>query len=144
MLSNCGAGEDIESHLDSKKIKPVNPKGNQSWIFIGRNHAEAETPILRPSDVKSRFTGKDPDAVKNWRQGKTEDEMSGWHNWLSGYHFELAQQDCEGQVSLVCCSPWGRKESGLIEQLNNDLSFSIYQFQFSLLFLLAQYLVSHN
>jgi len=112
MLSNCGAGEDIESHLDSKKIKPVNPKGNQFWIFIGRTHAEAETPILWPFDVKSRFTEKDPDAVKNWGQeekGETEDEMSGWHHWLNGYNFEQAKQDCEGQGSLVCCSLWGRR-----------------------------------
>ena len=74
MLSNCGAGEDIESPLDSKKIKPVNPKGNQFWIFIGKTHAEAETPKPWPSDVKSWFTGKYPDAVKNWGQEKRERE----------------------------------------------------------------------
>ena len=146
MLSKCGAGEDTESPLDSKKIKPVNRKGNQSWIFIGRTHAEAETPIIWPSAVKSRFTGKDPDAVKNWGQeekGETEDEMSRWHHWLNGYNFEQAQQDSEGQGSLGCCSPWVHEELDLTEQLNNNLSFSPCQFQFFLLFLLGQYLVSH-
>ena len=74
----------LESPLDSK-IKPVNPKGNQSWIVTGRTNAEAEAPILWPLDVKSRLTGKDPDAGKDWRQeekGTTEDEMAGWHHWI--------------------------------------------------------------
>ena len=76
----------LESSLDSKKIKPVNRKGNQTWIFIGRTDAEA--PILWPSDVKSQLTGKDPDAEKDWRQvekGTTEDEMFGWHHRLDGH-----------------------------------------------------------
>ena len=81
----------LESPLNSKKIKPVNPKGNQSWIFIGRTDAEAEAPILWPPDVKSQFTGKDPDTGKDWRQdekGTTEDEMVGSHHWLDGHEFE--------------------------------------------------------
>ena len=81
----------LESPLNSKKIKPLNPKGNQSWIFIGRTDAEAEAPILWPPDVKSQFTGKDPDTGKDWRQdekGTTEDEMVGSHHWLDGHEFE--------------------------------------------------------
>ena len=79
------------SPLDCKEIQPVQPKGNQSWIFIGRTDVEAETPILWPPDVKNWLTGKDPDAGKDWRQeqkGKTEDEMAGWHHRLDGHEFE--------------------------------------------------------
>ena len=77
----------LESLLDSKEIKPVNPKGNQPWIFIRRTEAEAEAPILWPPDVKSWLIGKDPDARKDWRQEKrmTEDEMVGWPCWLNGH-----------------------------------------------------------
>ena len=81
----------LESPLGCKKIKPVNPKGNQSWIFIGRTDAEAETPILWPSDVKNWLIGKDPDAGKDWRQEEKEmieDEMVGWHHGLNGHEFE--------------------------------------------------------
>ena len=123
MLLNCGAGEDFESPLDSKEIKPVNPKGNQLWIFIGRTDAEAEAPILWPSDAKSQLIGKDPDAGKDWKQrekGVTEDEMVGWHNGLNGLDFEQTLGDGEGQGSLVCCSPWGGKECDMIELLNNN------------------------
>ena len=84
MLLNC-VSENLESPLDSKEIKPVNPKGNQSWILIGRTDAEAETPILWPPHAKSWFIGKDPDAGKDWRQeekGTIEDEMVEWHQWL--------------------------------------------------------------
>ena len=96
----------LESPLDCKKIQPVNPKGNQSWIFIGRTDAEAETPILWPSDVKSWLIKKDPDAGKVLRQEKgiTEYEMAGWHHWLNGREFEQVLGDGEGQGSLVCCS----------------------------------------
>ena len=106
----------LESPLDCKEIQPVHPKGDQSWIFIWRTDAEAEALILWPPDVKSWFTGKDPDAGKDWRQeekGGTEDEMVGWHHWLNGHEFEQAPGDSEGQRSLVCCSPWGRKESDM-------------------------------
>ena len=83
MLSNCGAGKTFESSLDSKEIKPVNPKGNQPWIFLGRTDAEAEAPVLWPPHAKSRLIGKDTDAGKDWGQekGKTEDKMAGWHHW---------------------------------------------------------------
>ena len=102
----------------TKEIKPVNLKGNQSWIFIGRTDAEAETPILWLLDVKNWLLGKDPDAGKDWRQeekGMTEDEMVGWDHWLNGHDFQHA---ADGQGSLACCGPWGRKESDTTERLN--------------------------
>ena len=111
----------LKCPLDSKEIKPVHPKGNQSWIFIGRTDAEAEVPTLWLPDGKSQLIRKDPDAEKEWRQeekGMTEDEMVGWHHWVNGHEFEQAPGDGEGQGSLVCCSWWGHKESDMIEQLN--------------------------
>ena len=104
-----------------KKIKPVNPEGNQSWIFIGRTDAEAETPILQPPDAKNWLTGKDPDAGKDWRQeekGTSADEMVGWHHRLNGHEFEQAPGVGDGQGNLVCYSPWGHKESDTTERLN--------------------------
>ena len=98
-----------------QEIKPVNPKGNQPWIFVGRTDAEAEAPVLWPPDAKSWLIGKDPDAGKDWRQKEkaAEDEMVGWHHRLSGHEFETLG-DSEGQGSLVCCSPWVcRVECGL-------------------------------
>ena len=100
------------SPLDYKEMKPDNPKGNQSWIFIGRTDAEA--PILWPPDAKSWFIGRDPDAGKDWRQeekGTTENEMIGWHHWLNGHESEQTQGDGEGQGGLACCNSWGHKES---------------------------------
>ena len=99
----------LESPLGCKAIQPVNPEGNQSWIFIGRTDVEAETPILWPPDAKNWLIGKDPDAGKDWRQekGMTEDEMVGWHHRLNGHEFE---QVGDGQGSLMCCSPLGCKE----------------------------------
>ena len=87
----------LESPLDSKEIKPVNPKVNQPWLFIGRNDAEA--PIFWPPDVKNWLTGKDPDAGKDWRQEEkvaTEDEMVGWYHRLNGHEFEQTAGDGEG------------------------------------------------
>ena len=94
-----------ERHLDCKKIKPVNPKGNQSWIFIRRTDAEAEASILWPPDAKNWLIRKDPDAKKDWSEeekGTTEDEIVGWHHWLKGHECEQAPGDGEGQGSLVC------------------------------------------
>ena len=105
----------LESPLDCKEIKPVNSKGNQPWMFIGR--IDAEAPILWPSDAKSRLIGKDPDAGKDWGQEEkwaTEDEMIRWYHWLKGHEFEQTLRDGEGQGSLACCSPWGHKESDTI------------------------------
>ena len=113
----------LQRPLDSKEIKPVNPKGNQSWIFIGRTDVEPEAPILWPPDAKSWLTGKDPDARKDWGQekkGTTEDEMVGWHHWLNGHEFEQTLVDSEGLGSLAYCSPQGRKESETTELLNNN------------------------
>ena len=98
----------LESPLDSKEIQPVNPKGNQPWICIGRTDAEA--PIFWPPDTKSQLFGKDPGAGKDWRQKEervTEDEMIVWYYWLNGHEFEQSPGDSEGQGSLVCCSPRG-------------------------------------
>ena len=108
----------LEIPLDCKEIKPVNPKGNHSWIFIGRTDAEAETPILWPTDGKNWLIGKDPDAGKDWRQeekGMTEDEMVGWYHRQDGHEFEQALGVGDGQVSLSSCSPWSLKESDTIE-----------------------------
>ena len=109
----------LESLLDCKEIKPVNPKGNQSWIFIGKTDAEA--PILWPSDVKNWLTGKDSDAGKDWRReekGTTEDEMAGWHHWLDGHESEQAPGAGDGQGGLACCRPWSCKELDVTERLN--------------------------
>ena len=111
-------GKILESPLDNKEIKPVNPKRNQLWIFIGRTNAKAEAPILWPLDAKSGLIGKDPDAEKNKRQEEkrmTEDEMVGWHHRLNGHEFEQTPGNV-GQGNLACCSPRGCKD--LTEQLN--------------------------
>ena len=120
----------LESPLDCKEIQPVHPKGNLSWIFIGRTDAEAETPILWPPDVKNWLLGKDPDAGKDWRheKGMTEDEMVGWHHWLNGHEFEQALGVVDWQGCLACCCPWGRKELDMTEQLNwtDDIDMLFY------------------
>ena len=113
----------LESPLDCKEIQPVNPKGNQSWIFIGRTNAEAKASILWPPDMTSQIIRNDPDPGKDWRQeekGMTEDKMVGWHHQLNGCEFEQAPGNSEGQGSLVCCSPWGCKQSDKTKQLNNN------------------------
>ena len=120
MLSNVGLEKILESPLDCKEIKPVNPKENQLWIFIGRTDAEAV--ILWPPNVKSWLIGKDPSAGKHWRQeekGMTQHDMVGWHHWLNGHEFEQTPWDSEGQGSLACCSPWGHKESDLATEKQN-------------------------
>ena len=104
-------------------MKPVNPKGNQPQIFIGRTDAKAETPILGPPDMRNQFFGKDPDDEKDWGQeekGTTGDEMVGWHHQLNGHSFDKAPRDGEGQESLTCCSPWGCKDSDTTEPLNSN------------------------
>ena len=105
MLLNCGVGEDSESPLDCKEIQPVHPKGDQSWVFIGRTDAEAETPVLWPPDENSWFIWKDPDAGKDWGQeekGMTEDEMVGWHYRLDGHGFGSTPGVGDGQGGLTC------------------------------------------
>ena len=97
------------------EIKPVNPKGNQPWIFIGRTDAETEAPILWPLDAKTLMLGK---IEGSWRRGTTEDEMVGWHHQFPGHEFEQALGDGEGQESQVCCRPWCQKEMDMTERLN--------------------------
>ena len=111
----------LESPLDCKEIQPVHPKGDQSWIFIGRTDAEAEAPILWTPDVKNWLIGKDPDAGKDWRQeekGTPEDKMVGGRHWLDGHESEQALGVGNGQGSLMCCSPWGQKKLDKTEPLN--------------------------
>ena len=114
MLSNCGAGEDSWEFLDSKGsnqsiLKEINPENSLEGLML-----KLKLQYLWP--------GKEPDAGKDWRQEEetTKDEMVGWHHWLDGHEFEQAPGDSEGQGSLVCCSPWGRKESDMTEWLNNN------------------------
>ena len=113
----------LESPLDSKEIQLVHPKRNQSWIFIRRIDAEAETLILWPPDVKNWLIWKTDsfDAGKDWRReekGMTEDEMVEWHHWLNGHGFGYTLGVGDGQRGLACCSPWGRKKSDRTEGLN--------------------------
>ena len=113
----------LKSPLDNKEIKLVNLKGNQPWMHFWRTDAEAKAPILWPPDVKSLLIGKDPDAGKNWgheEKGVTEDEMVGWHRRINGHEFEQTPGDGEGQGSLACYNPWGRKQLDTTEQLNNN------------------------
>ena len=109
----------LESPLDSK-IKPANPKRKQPWIFIGRADTEAEALILWPSHAKTWLFGKDPDAGKDWRQENrvTEDKMVGQDHRLNWHEFEQTLGESKGQGSLECCSPWGRKELDMTQQLN--------------------------
>ena len=111
------------SQLNTCKMrrKSVNPKGNRSWIFIGRTDTEAEAPILLPPDAKNWLIRKHREAWKDWRQeekGTTEDEMIEWHHQLDGHEFEQGLGVGNGQGSLVCCNPWGLKESDRTERLN--------------------------
>ena len=110
----------LESPLDWKEIQPVLTTGNQSWVFIGRTHVEAEIPVLWPSDGKNWLFWKDPDAGKDWGQekGMTEDEMVGWHHRLDGHGFGWTPGVGDGQGGLVRCSSWGCKESDMTEWLN--------------------------
>ena len=109
----------LESPLDCKEIQPVHPKGNESWIFIGKTDTEA--PILQPSDMKNWLIWNDPDAGKYWRQeekGTTEDEMVQWHYWLDGHEFERVLGYGDGQGRLDCYSPWDGNELDMTEWLN--------------------------
>ena len=106
----------LESPLDCKETQPVHPKGDQSWLFIGRTDAEAETPILWSLHVKSRLIGKDPDFGRDWGQeekGMTEDEMVEWHHRLDGCRFEWTLGVCDGQGGLVCCQGVAKSQTRL-------------------------------
>ena len=98
----------LESPLDCKEIKLVNPRGNQPLIFIGRTDTEVEAPTLWPPDARSQLIGKDPDAGKDWGQeekGMTKDKMVGWYQWLNGHESEQALGSNEGHRVLACCRP---------------------------------------
>ena len=114
MLLNCGAGEDSWESLGQQgdQTSQVNPKGNQSWIFIGRTDVETEASILWPLYVKNWLIGKDPDTGKDWKReekGMTEDEMAGWHHGLDGRESEWPLGVGDGQGGLACCDSWGHK-----------------------------------
>ena len=111
MRSTCGAGEKtLQSTLEIKQIKPVNLKGNQRWILIGRTDAEA--PVFWSPNVNSRLIGKVPDAGKDWGQKEkraTEDELAGRYHWCNGHELGQTLGDGEGQGGLACCRPWGHR-----------------------------------
>ena len=129
----------LESPLDYKEIQPVHPKGNQSWIFIGRTDAEAETPVLWPPHAKSWLTGKTlmlGGIEGRRRRGMTEDEMAGWHHQLNAHEFGWTSGVNDGQGGLVCCDSWGHKESDMTEQLNwTDLNSPSWWWLISSVFL---------
>ena len=111
----------LQSPLACKEIQPVHSKGDQSWLFLGRTDAKAETPVLWPPHAKSWLIRKDSDAGRDWGQeekGTTEDEMAGWHHRLDGHEFEWTLGVGDGQGSLTCCNSWGRKELDMTEWLN--------------------------
>ena len=121
MLLNCGVETTLESPLDCKEIQPVHSKGDQPWVFFGRNDAKAETAVFWPPHAKSWLIGKDSDAGRDWGQekkGTTEDEMVGWHHRLDGCESEWTPGVGDGQGGLACCDSWGRKESDTTERLN--------------------------
>ena len=111
----------FEGPLDFKEIQPVHSKGDQSWMFFGRNDAKAETPVLWPPHAKSWFIGKDSGAGRDWgleEKGTTEDEMAEWHHRLDGREFEWTPGVGDGQGGLACSDSWGCKESDTTERLN--------------------------
>ena len=119
----------LESPLNCKEIQPVHPKGDQSWVFIGRTDVEAETPVFWPPDVKSWLIGKDPDAGKDWEQeekGMTEDEMVGWHHQQG---FGWTPRVSDGQGGLACYGSWGHKELNMTEWLNWTDEWDSYKMQ---------------
>ena len=116
----------LESPLDCKEIKSINPKGNQTWMFFRRTNATAEALTHWPPDAKNWLIGKDSDAGEDWKQEKGMTEMVGWHHQLNRHEFKQALGDGEGQGSLARCSPWDRKESDATEQLNSNNNVYIY------------------
>ena len=111
----------LESPLDCKEVQPVHSKGDQPWVFFGRNDAKAETLVLWPPHAKRWLVGKDSDSWRDWgleEKKMTEDEMAGWHHRLDEHEFEWTLGDGDGQGGLPCCDSWGRKESDTTEWLN--------------------------
>ena len=117
----CLLKKTLESPLDCKEIQPVHSKGDQHWVFFGRNDAKAETPVLWPPHVKGWLIGKDSDAGRDWGQEEkwtTEDEMAGWHHGLDGRESGWTPGVGDGQGGLACCDSWGRKQVDTTEWLN--------------------------
>ena len=115
MPSNCGAGENPWKSF-AQQGDQTNLKENQPWILIGRTNAEAEAPVFWSFDVNSKLIGKVPDPGKDWGQKEkrvSEDEVAGLHYWYNGHELGQTSGDGEGQGGLVCCSPWGLKESDM-------------------------------
>ena len=120
-ISAVGVGEDSWESLGLQGDQPVHPKGDQSWVFIGRTDMKAETPIPWPPHAKSWLIGKDPDAGRDWGQeekGTTEDEMAGWHHQLDGQEFRWTPGVGDGRGGLACCGSWGHKKSDRTEWVN--------------------------
>ena len=132
----------LVSPLDCKEIQPAHPKGDPSWVLIGRTDSEAETPVLWPPDAKSWLIGKDPDAGKDWGQekGTTEDEMVGWHHWLNGHGFGWTLGVGEGQWGQVCCSSWGHRVG---HYWPTELNWMVADFEHLCISLLAFLFFSH-
>ena len=124
MLLNC-----LVSPLDCKEIQPVHSEGDRPWVFLGRNGAKVETPVLWPPHAKNWLIGKDSDTRKDWGQeekGMTQDEMAGWHHGLDGRESEWTPGDGDGQTGLACCDSWGCKELDTTVRLNwTELNWSI-------------------
>ena len=143
-MTNLVLEKTPESPLDCKEIQPVHSKGDQSWVFIGRNDAKAETPVLWPPHANSWLIGKDSDAGRDWGQeekGTTEDEMAGWHHQLDGREFEWTPGVGDGQGGLAWCDSLGLKELDTTERLNwtelniVSLNFVLFYYSFFLLYL---------
>ena len=132
----------LESPLEFKEVQLVHPKGDKSLVFIGRNNAKAETPVLRPPHAKSWLIGKDCDAGRDCGQeekGMTKDEMAGWHQWLDGHEFGWTLAVGDGQGGLACCNSWGRQESDTTEGLNWTDGYLSESFCFSPIWLPWKY-----
>ena len=114
----CGIGEYSWEFLGLQGDQASQPKGNQSWVFIEKTDAEAETPILWPHDAKNWLIRKDLDVGKDWRQEEKGMTVVGWHHRLDGHELEQVLGDDDGKGSLACCSPWGHKESDVTERQN--------------------------
>ena len=135
-----------ENPVDRKEIKPVNLKGDQPWIFVGRTDAEAEAPVFWSSDANSWLIGKFPDAGKDWGQKKrvSGDEMAGWYHQCNGHELGQTLGDGEGQGGLVCYSPWGRKELDTTEWLSDNSHWCLHStYSASSIVLSILYLFTH-
>ena len=126
----------LEHPLDCKEIQPVHSKGDQSWVFIGRTDAKAETPILWPPHETSWLIGKHPDAGRDWGQEEKGTTEARWHHWLDGHESEWTLGVGDGQGGLACCNSWGRKESDMTKRLNWTDSYEMESYSIGWYFFL--------